>query len=151
MDVSQLFDMLRLTPHIEIVIAFLPEVFGVANQSPRHTLLQRLDCVRKHPALRLADQQMDVIRHDHVTIHAHLELAAHSLQRRFKRAFRRCILEGLSASIAAEGDKVCLSGFLKSLQAPIAYAKLRPQSLPTQANPRLEWAPAEVHLHDARV
>lgn len=142
MDVSQLFNMLRVTPDIEIVIAFLPEVFGVANQSSRHTLLQRLDCVRKHPALRLAEQQMDMIGHDYVAIHAHLELAAHSLQRPFKRALRRCILEEFSATIAAEGDKVSLSGFLKSLQPPRHTPSLGRNPSPLKPTPGLNGPPA---------
>ena len=43
MNVAKLFHELPRIPDVEIVIALLPEVFLLANQPSRHSLLQRLD------------------------------------------------------------------------------------------------------------
>jgi hypothetical protein len=40
MNISKLFHKLRFIPNIEIIIALLPERLGLADQSPRYSLLQ---------------------------------------------------------------------------------------------------------------
>jgi len=39
MDITKLFHELGMIPDVEVVVALLPEVLGLANQAPRHTLL----------------------------------------------------------------------------------------------------------------
>ena len=46
-DVAKLFDELPIIANVEIVVPLLPEVLGIADQSPRHTLLQRLERFRE--------------------------------------------------------------------------------------------------------
>jgi hypothetical protein len=43
MNIAQLFYELALIPDVAVVVALLPEVLRLANQSSRHTLLQRLE------------------------------------------------------------------------------------------------------------
>ena len=49
MNIAKLFHELPMVPDVEIVVAFLPEVFRLANQPPRHSLLERLDGIGEGP------------------------------------------------------------------------------------------------------
>jgi hypothetical protein len=40
MNVPQLLNELRVIADVEIVVALLPEMFGIADEPPRYTLLQ---------------------------------------------------------------------------------------------------------------
>jgi hypothetical protein len=46
MDVVKLLYELLMIANVEIVVALLPEMVGVSDQTPRHSLLQRLDGIR---------------------------------------------------------------------------------------------------------
>jgi hypothetical protein len=46
MYVVQFLYKLRMIANVEIVVTLLPEMFGVPDQTPRHSLLQRLERVR---------------------------------------------------------------------------------------------------------
>jgi hypothetical protein len=46
MNVVQFLCKLRVIANVEIVVAFLPEMIGVADQTPCHSLLQRFQGVR---------------------------------------------------------------------------------------------------------
>jgi hypothetical protein len=43
MNVVELLYKLRMIANVEIVVALLPEMFSASDQTPRHSLLQRLD------------------------------------------------------------------------------------------------------------
>ena len=45
MNVVKLPQKLRMIANVEIVVALLPEMFGVPDQTPCHSLLQRLERV----------------------------------------------------------------------------------------------------------
>src|ERR1043166_6965805 len=45
MNVVELLDKLRMIAHVEVVIALLPEMVGVSDQTPCYSLLQRLEGV----------------------------------------------------------------------------------------------------------
>ena len=47
MNVAKLLHELAVIADIEIVIALLPEVLGLADQSPRNSLLEGLDDIRE--------------------------------------------------------------------------------------------------------
>jgi hypothetical protein len=88
---------------------------------------------------------MNVIRHDQIAIHAHLELAAHSLQPLQTCASplhpRRTLGDDRCG-----GDKVSLSRFLKSLQAPRHTPSLGPNPSPLKPTPGLNGPPASFPL-----
>lgn len=68
MDVAQFLDPLRFTPHRKIVIPNLPETPEFSeSQFARSDLFEHLHCDRKLPSFRLADEQVYVLRHDHIT------------------------------------------------------------------------------------
>ena len=69
MYITQLLDKFPLAPHTEIIISRLPERFHAVRDAkfPRDDLLQHLQAQRKRAPLRFADEQMHVLRHDHVT------------------------------------------------------------------------------------
>ncbi len=121
MNVAQLFHKLRIISNIEIVIPLLPEMLGcpiqacfwlewvIAKQTPRYSLLQRLQRVGQRIPLWFAKrhgwpiqavlwlewgsstagriplwftkQQMNMLRHDDVPVNLKLEAAPHPLQR----------------------------------------------------------------------
>jgi hypothetical protein len=43
MDITKLFDELRMIPDVEVVVALLPEVLRLGKQAVRHVLLQRFE------------------------------------------------------------------------------------------------------------
>ena len=45
MNVVELFHKLRMIANVEIVVALLPEMVGVSDQTPCHSLLQRLQSI----------------------------------------------------------------------------------------------------------
>ena len=68
MNITELFGLLGVAPHVEIVIAGLPERATLwATQAPGYVLLQHLQCDGKFGSLRLSQQQMNVLRHDHIS------------------------------------------------------------------------------------
>jgi len=107
MKIAQLFHKLRVISNVEIVVSLLPEVLRIANQTPRYSLLQRLQrigqriplCFAKHGwpiqgvfwlewgsstagriPLWFAEQEMNMLRHDYVPIKLKPETAPHPLQ-----------------------------------------------------------------------
>ncbi len=82
MDVSQLFDSLVLRPNVEIIEARLPDGHRFArrslcrmalpapwHRSLRESLFHTLHRGRRRSYLRLAHEQVKVLRHDHVSQH----------------------------------------------------------------------------------
>jgi len=114
-DVAKFLCELLVVADIEIVITFLPKVRGLANQSARHSLLQRLDCIRESCLLRFADEKMDVLRHYDISVDVEFKVAAHSFKCGFEDACGIGGGERFSAMVAAEGYKVRLPGFVESL------------------------------------
>jgi hypothetical protein len=52
----------------------------IADQTPRYSLLQRLQRIGQRIFFRLAEQQMDMLRHDYVSVNMKPEAAPHALQ-----------------------------------------------------------------------
>jgi len=107
MHVVEFLDELRLTPHVEIVEARLPEmgqgIVGVPErksellgggffawfgaQSPRHALFQDLHDAGRSALGRLADEQVNVVGHDDVTDDRQLVAVAHLAENFHKQIF----------------------------------------------------------------
>ena len=116
MNIAQLLGLFGVAPHVEIVVAGLPEraAFGAA-QSAGNVLLQHLQCDGKFGSLRLGEEQVDVLRHDHISGN-------------IKAVPLACVFEGFlkyvagvrggqsgRAGIATEGDEMEAACFLVSL------------------------------------
>ena len=70
MHIFQLLDCLVVVPHIEVVVSPLPETFiSRPLKSSRCLLFQNLNHHRKASFRRLTDQQMNVLRHEHISSH----------------------------------------------------------------------------------
>ncbi len=106
MYVTQLLHKLPVISNIEIVVPLLPEMLRIANQTPRYALLQRLQCIGQRIPLRFAkgwpiqavfwlewgssiagriplgfaEQQVNMLRHDCVSVNLKPETAPHALQ-----------------------------------------------------------------------
>ena len=93
---------------------------------------------------RLAEQQVNVLRHDHVTVDVKLETAAHTLQPGLENLPGDGCGKRGTTMVAAERHEVSLAGRVKSFQPPRHKASLPPENWPTQAKRRLEWATAPV-------
>jgi len=66
--------------NVEIVIPLLPEMIRIANQTPRYSLIQRLQRVSQGMVLRFAEQEVNMLRHDHISVNLKPEAAPHALQ-----------------------------------------------------------------------
>ena len=88
MNIPQLFLELFLIVNIEVVVSLLPKVQFVADQSSGHALLQGLDGNGERFALWFAQQQVDMIGHNNISIDAQEEGAADSFKRGFEDGSR---------------------------------------------------------------
>ena len=114
MTIPQLLHELPLVSDIEIVISLLPEVFAVADQPPRHALLQRLDRIRQHSTCRFVQQQVNVFGHHDIRVDAERETMAHALQCYLERLLRCYRHKEWTATITGESNEVSLLGLLKA-------------------------------------
>jgi hypothetical protein len=116
MNIAQLLGLFGVAPYVEIVIARLPEWAALrATKALGYVLLQHLQCHGKFGSLRLGQQQMNVLRHDHISGNV-------------KAIPLACIFEGFfediagvrgaqsgRAGIATEGNEMKAACFLVSL------------------------------------
>src|ERR1700687_1759008 len=106
MNVTQLFHKLGVISNVEIVVPLLPEMLRIANQTPRYSLLQRLQRIGQRIFFRFAEhgwptqavfwlewgsstagsiplwfaeQEVNMLWHDYVPINLKSETATHSL------------------------------------------------------------------------
>src|SRR6202795_1956280 len=56
MNIAQLLYKLRIISNVEIVVPLLPEMLRIANQTPRYSLLQRLQRIGQRIFFRFAEQ-----------------------------------------------------------------------------------------------
>src|SRR5579863_3888940 len=90
----------------------------VANQTPRYSLLQGLYRIRPRISFRLADQQVNMLRHDHVPVNPKSEAAPHPLQSRFEDLSARLGGQKPTAIVTAECDEMTLTTLVKTCQSP---------------------------------
>ena len=135
MNIFELLYELLVISDIEVVIALLPEMslsaplkpaFGLIGlilvlatssptQSPRHTLLQRLDRLSKGLHFGFTQEQMHVVRHHHICVHAQSKSAADSFKGDFKLSSARLRSEQALVLITRESHEVALARVLKAL------------------------------------
>src|SRR5579862_3003652 len=109
MNITQLFGLLGVTPHIEIVVTGLPERAALrATQALGDILLQHLQCDGKFGSLRLSQEQMNVLRHDHISCNV-------------KAIPLACIFEGFLKGIAgvrgAQSGRAAIAAERHKMQA----------------------------------
>jgi hypothetical protein len=118
MDVPKFLDSLLLVTHVEVVIAALPEVPVISNQLSQDRLLECLDCGCESFVQGFTNQEMNVFRHDHVSVDAQPIAMTRSFQRILEAVSSRRTSEQRLAVITTEGEKVGLPSFLVALQPP---------------------------------
>lgn len=129
MNIPQLLDAFRFGPHIEIIISSLPQRPSLRiAQLPRDILLEHLQRKRKLRAFRLGDQQVNMLRHDHIPSHLDPVPLSNPLKSLLKDiAGSRSTRTGC-ATVAAKRDKVQTARFLKSLKTPRHEFNRMPES-----------------------
>ena len=107
MNIAQLFHELLVISNVQIVVPLLPEMIRIADQTPRYSLLQRLQRIGQRIPLRFAEhgwpiqavfwlewvsstagriplrfaeQKMNMLRHGYVPVNVKSETAPHALQ-----------------------------------------------------------------------
>lgn len=116
MNITQLFGLPGVAPHVEIVVAGLPERAALrATQALGYVLLQHLQCDGKFGSLGLSQEQMDVLRHDHISGNIKAVPLACIFESFLK--YVAGVRGGQSgrAGIATEGDEMEAACFLVSL------------------------------------
>jgi len=111
-------------------------------------LLQRFESIGEHAALGFADQQVNMLRHDHKSVNTKSETAPHTLQRELEDSLGGVSREQRPPVITGERDEVAVPGFVESFQSPRHEARLRPTKVPTQAKSRLEWGTVGEQVSD---
>jgi hypothetical protein len=142
MDVMELLQELLMIANVEIVVALLPEMIGVSNQTPRYALLQGFEGIRQGVPFRLAYQKVDVFRHDNVSIDAHAETAAHALKSALKHLSTRVIREQGAAVVTAKRDEMALSGVVIALETPWHEISVDCRNSPLKAKEALSGPPS---------
>ena len=80
MNIAQLFHKLRVISNVEIVVPLLPEMIRIANQTPRYSLLQRLQRIGQRVLWRFTKQEVNMLGHDYIAINAELVATSDTLQ-----------------------------------------------------------------------
>lgn len=122
MHVTQLLDAFALRPDVEVVEPLLPDVLRNAikkarlgriefpflphQDTPRKTNFDRLHHDGWVFQLRFADQEMDVLRHDHVTHDYELIPLARLFEDSQKKIATACATQQRLAVITTEGKEV---------------------------------------------
>src|SRR6266496_4248031 len=83
MNIAQLLHKLWVIPNVEIVVPLLPEMLFPTQakiglewathfwkQTPRYSLLRRLQSIGQRIFFRFAQQEVNMLRHDHVPVNA---------------------------------------------------------------------------------
>jgi hypothetical protein len=119
-NVVELLYKLRMIANVEVVVALPPEMLGVPDQPPCHSFLQRLGerRLRWGSSLGLADQKVNVLGHDDVSVDAKAEAAAHALKGVLKDVSARVVREQGTAVIRREGHEMALPGMVITRKAP---------------------------------
>jgi len=87
MDISKLLHKRTFIADIKIIVALLPEMLRLADQSSRYPLLQRFQRVGERALPRLGKQQVNVLGHHYIAVDAESETASHTLQRSLEHLF----------------------------------------------------------------
>ncbi len=109
MDVAKLLQELPLIPDIEVVVALLPEVGCFASQLSRHALFERLERLGECPILWFSNEQMYVIRHHDISIHAQAKALPHAFEGRLEYLLAFIRSEQGVVVVAGKRNKVSLS------------------------------------------
>jgi hypothetical protein len=114
--VFQLLDPLVLTPHIEVVVAILPERLAwLLAKLTRSDLLQHLQHHGEIALLGFTHKQVNVLGHDHITVNVKPLPLPHRFQNLLEQIESCRSAQQWSATIATEGDEMEVSCFLKPL------------------------------------
>lgn len=92
--------------------------------------------------LRLAEQQLNVFGHDHITVDAKFETEAHTLQSGLENLPGHGCRERGTTMVRGEGHEVSLPGRVKSFQSPRHGASLRLKTAPLKPKNGLNGPPA---------
>jgi hypothetical protein len=76
--------------------------------------------------LRLAEQQVNVFRHHHLSVDAHVEATTHGFEATWEQVVNYGVDEIGLAAITTEGDEMRLSGFVKPAQTTWRENHLHP-------------------------
>jgi hypothetical protein len=117
MQIPQLLDALAFAVHIEIVITPLPEsITGRMLNLARHQLLQHLQGDGKSAPFGLADEEVNMLRHRHISDDHDSIPLPHVLELKLKDPARSRLSQIRLPPIATEGNEMELPGALKSLE-----------------------------------
>lgn len=148
MNIVELLDKLWVIPDVEVVVALLPEMIGVSDQTSRDTLLQRFQCVGERELLgpveavgtptqaktrlewatvelrvdaielRFAEKKVNMLRHHNICVDAKAKVASHAFKGVLKDSSARFGGEQGTAMITAKSYEVTLPGVVITLEAP---------------------------------
>src|SRR5438270_13031598 len=90
----------------------------IPNQTPRYSLLQRLQRIGQPIALWLTEQEVNMLRHDDVPVDLKFEAAPHALQGRLEDSAACVCCKQAPAMVTAECDEMTLTTLLKTNQSP---------------------------------
>ena len=80
MNVTQLLHKLRIILNIEILVPLLPEMLRIANQTPRYSLLQRLQRIGQRILLWFAEQEVNMLGHHYIAVNVESVTPPHPFQ-----------------------------------------------------------------------
>jgi len=128
--VAQLLNPFVFVPHVDVIVTSFPEraATGELPELVRNVLLEHLNRDRRAGAFRLADEQVNVLRHDDIPGHVEFVPYSHPLQGLLEGA--TCFWRGQQwgAAVATESDEVQIASLLKTLQSPRRGQEDKPES-----------------------
>ena len=131
-NISELLNPLLIAEHIEVVIPVLPK--GPRQALYRHRKLEGLYCLRQRHSPWLANQQMNMFRHHHISSDKKLIAGPYRLQRPLEhRSSVRCSQIGASL-VTGESQKVQIAALVIPHQIPGHNRMLKRREKHSEAN-----------------
>ena len=117
MDISDHFGPGCLPMNVRVIIAGLPELLAIASQLAGSDLLERLQKLRHEDGGRLVDQQVNMFRHQHISVNPGLMTCPSLFQNGFDRYLGARRFKERKPVKATERDEVKSLSSLEPLQA----------------------------------
>jgi hypothetical protein len=73
-NVAELPGELAVVPDVGVIVSLLPKVFGLADQTARHSLFEQFNRHCECFLVRLGKQEVNMLGHDHIAVDTELKL-----------------------------------------------------------------------------
>jgi len=123
--VAELLHVFSVREDVEVVVPSLPELFPLTLQLLGYLRLQYVDGCRKRMPLRLREQQVNMLRHEHIAEHEEFAVSSEPFELLLEDDARRILVQIRAATMEPFSCRCTLSHQRKRHFSPIKMALRR--------------------------